>query len=320
MFLVTSLCQIPETMPAFNVSKSIIIEASPEKIYSIISDYHHWPRWSPWLITEPGVNVEVKPGGKEYNWQGKRTGSGEMRIVRETPSERLDMEVHFLKPWKSTSPVWFELKKQGQATAVTWGMTGSLPFFMFFMTKMMAAYIGMDYERGLRMLKDYVETGEVPSQLDFKGLHFYDGNKYIGVKTTCTMETLDTKMAEDFRRLSSWAATNANQVTGSGFSIYHTWDVVKDKVVYTSAFPVKEIPNPLPDGFIHGSVPATKVHTIAHIGPYKHLGNAWTTQYMMQRNKEFKYRKGIDPFEVYVNMPGQASDRQLVTEVHFPAV
>jgi effector-binding domain-containing protein/uncharacterized protein YndB with AHSA1/START domain len=305
-------------MPTFQIAKSITIQASPEKVYSIISDYHHWPVWSPWLITEPGVKIEVKPDGKEYNWQGKRTGSGEMKVLTENGPHRLDMVVHFLKPWKSTSPVWFELKKQGEATEITWGMKGSLPFFMFFLTKVMTAYIGMDYKRGLNMLKDYAETGTVPSKLDFKGVNQYPGNKYIGIKTTCTIETLDTKMGEDFGKLSAWAAQHVNQIAGPGFSIYHAWDVVKDKVVYTAAFPVKEIPSPLPEGFISGSIPAVNVNTIAHIGPYKHLGNAWTTQYMMQRGKEFKHRKGVDPFEVYLNMPGQVPAEQLVTEIHFP--
>jgi len=307
-------------MPSFKVVKSITIQAAPEKVYSIISDYQHWPAWSPWLITEPGVKMEVKAGGKEYNWQGKRTGSGEMKIVKENAPKGLDMIIHFLKPWKSTAPVWFELKQQGQATEVTWGMTGSLPFFMFFMTKMMTAYIGTDYGRGLQMLKDYVETGAVPSRLDFKGINQYAGNKYIGIKTTCTMDTLNTRMTDDFGKLSAWAAKNMDRMAGPGFSIYHTWDIVKGNVVYTAAFPVQEIPNPLPEGFISGAVPAMKVNTIAHIGAYKHLGNAWTTQYMMQRGKEYKYRKGIDPFEVYLNMPGQVPEEQLVTEIHFPVV
>lgn len=310
--------QTLKAMPSFNVTKSISIQASPEKVYAIISDYQHWPKWSPWLITEPDVKVEVKTGGKEYNWQGKRTGSGEMKMIKENPSQRLDMIIHFLKPWKSTAPVWFELKQQGQATEVTWGMTGSLPFFMFFMTKMMTAYIGMDYERGLLMLKDYVETGSVPSKLDFKGINQYAGNKYIGIKTMCTKNALSDKMADDFGKLSAWAAKNASLVAGPGFSIYHTWDMVKGKVVYTAAFPVKETPDQLPEGFISGSIPLMKVNTIAHIGPYKHLGNAWTTHYMMQRAKEYKYRKGIDPFEVYLNMPGQVPNDQLVTEIHFP--
>lgn len=305
-------------MPAFNVIKTITIQASPEKVYAIISDYHHWPVWSPWLITEPGVQVVVKPDGKEYSWQGKRTGSGEMKVTKENPSHRLDMEVHFLKPWKSTSPVWFELKPVGAATEVTWGMKGSLPFFMFFMTKMMTAYIGMDYQRGLLMLKDYVETGVVPSKLNFKGIQPFSGNRYVGIKTSCTMETVGSKMSDDFTTLSNWAAKNANLLAGKSFSIYHTWDVVKDKVMYTAALPVTEIPTALPEGFISGAIPAMKVNTIEHLGSYPHLGNAWTTQYMMQRNKEYKYRKGIDPFEVYVNMPGEVAPEQLITEIHFP--
>jgi effector-binding domain-containing protein len=305
-------------MPSFHVSKSVAIQASPEKVYAIVSDFHHWPKWSPWLITEPGVNVKVEPGGKAYSWEGKRTGSGEMNVVKENSPHRMEMLIRFLKPWKSTAPVWFDLKQQGQVTEVTWGMTGSLPFFMFFMKKMMAAYIGMDYERGLQLLKDYVETGAVPSVLTFKGIQDYAGTTYLGIKTSCTMEEMDARMKEDFGKLSGWAAANGGLVAGKMFSIYHTWDVVKGLVAYTAGIPVKEVPGTLPTGFFGGVIPSTKVNTIAHTGPYKHLGNAWTTQYMMQRGKEFKHRKGIDPFEVYLNMPGEVPDAQLVTEVHFP--
>jgi predicted transcriptional regulator YdeE/uncharacterized protein YndB with AHSA1/START domain len=305
-------------MPSFHIAKSIIIQASPEKIYSILSDCHHWPVWSPWLITEPGVDISVTPNGKEYSWQGKRTGSGEMKIVKENGPHQIDLVVNFIKPWKSSSPVWFELKQQGEATEVTWGMRGSLPFFMFFMTKMMTAYIGMDYDRGLRMLKDYVETGAVPSTLDFKGIQFYEGNKFIGIKTACTIQALSSKMEEDFGKLSAWAAQHPNSVAGNWLSIYHTWDIVKSKVVYTAGLPVNEIPDPLPAGFIKGTIPSIKVNTITHTGPYKHLSNAWTTQYMMQRGKEFKHRKGIDPFEVYINMPDHVPAAQLVTDIHFP--
>jgi predicted transcriptional regulator YdeE/uncharacterized protein YndB with AHSA1/START domain len=307
-------------MPAFHVSKTIRIQASPEKVYSIISDFHHWPAWSPWLIAEPGAKVEIQTDGKAYSWQGKRTGSGDMKVNKENAPLRLDMVVRFLKPWKSTSPVWFELKPQGEETEVTWHMDGSLPFFLFFMTKMMTAYIGMDYQRGLLMLKDYVETGSVPSQLKFEGIRSYSGCTYVGIKAECSMETVGQKMADDFGKLSVWVSQNSQHLAGPGFSIYHTWDVVKNRVVYTGAFPVKEVPKDLPAGFINGKIPATKVNVIAHTGPYKHLGNAWSTQYMMQRGKEYKYRKGIDPFEVYLNMPGQVRDDQLITEVCFPVV
>src|SRR5688572_14360484 len=172
-------------MPAFHVEKSIEINVSPDTVYLSISDFANWRHWSPWLILEPESKVEVKSGGKEYSWEGKRTGSGEMKVLKENPPMRMDMVITFLKPWKSTSSVWFELKPAGRGTHLTWCMDGSLPFFLFFMKKIMTAYIGMDFSRGLGMLKDYLETGNVPSKLTFKGITPYAGCTYVGIRTSC---------------------------------------------------------------------------------------------------------------------------------------
>lgn len=306
-------------MPAIHVSKSITIQASAEKIFKILNDFHHWPAWSPWLVMEPNATVSIQPDGKYYSWEGNRTGSGEMKMVSETSPKRLDLLVTFLKPWKSSSPVRFELNTKGDATEVTWHMDSKLPFFMFWMKKMMTAYIGMDYTRGLMMLKEYVEAGKVPSLLHFKGMSQYEGCNYVGIKTSCSMESMNTKMEQDFTRLFSWIEHHSGLMTGKAFSIYHKWDVVNDHVMYTAALPVKEIPVELPAGFITGKIPPSKVNTIVHTGPYKFLGNAYSTHYSMQRAKEYTYRKGIDPFETYVNLPGEVPDNELITEVHFPA-
>jgi hypothetical protein len=40
-------------MPKIHIGKLITIEASAEKVKSIITDFNHWKSWSPWLITEP---------------------------------------------------------------------------------------------------------------------------------------------------------------------------------------------------------------------------------------------------------------------------
>ncbi len=133
------------------------------------------------------------------------------------------------------------------------------------------------------------------------------------------MESMNTKMEQDFTRLFSWIEHHSGLMTGKAFSIYHKWDVVNDHVMYTAALPVKEIPVELPAGFITGKIPASKVNTIVHTGPYKFLGNAYSTHYSMQRAKEYTYRKGTDPFETYVNLPGEVPDNELITEVHFPA-
>jgi len=305
-------------MPSFHVEKSIEINASPDRIYNFINDFSNWSVWSPWLILEPDSKVSVSQGGKFYEWDGKRTGSGEMKMLKETPPQRLDMTITFLKPWKSTSKVWFELKTVGNATLLTWCMDSSLPFFMFFMKKIMVAYVGGDFSRGLGMLKDYLESGKVPSKLTFKGINPFAGCTYIGIRNACTMEEVGAAMKSDFDKLTEWASRHKDIVQGAPFSIYHTWDLVKNKVVYTSAFPVKEIPTDLPVGTFSSNIKPVQVNTIGHTGSYKHLGNAWSAQYNMQQAKVFKWKKGVDPFETYLSMPGSVPEQDLITEVHFP--
>lgn len=307
-------------MPKMNIERSITINAPIDKVYSVISDYHHWSAWSPWLIMEPGVNVTVKPDGKFYEWEGKRTGSGNMTITNETENKSVNMDLLFLKPWKSKAKVGFTFSTEGTGTKVTWDMQSSLPFFMFWMKKMMEQFIGMDYERGLRLLKDYVQDGEAHSKLNFIGKESFGGTKFVGIKTQCTKETMGKKMQEDMPKLFALSQAEGIAISGTAFTQYHKWDMVKNAIEYTAAIPVESFPSNLPDGFYTGEIPATTVHTLEHVGPYQHLGNAWTTMYTMQRNKEFKLNKKIHPFETYHNSPADTLENELITKVHFPIV
>lgn len=305
-------------MPKMHISKSVMIDAPAEKILPAINDFDHWGKWSPWLIMEPEATVKVAEDKKSYSWQGKRVGEGKMSITNENGKKSIDYDLTFLKPWKSEAKVRFELTPQGEQTKVTWLMDSSLPFFLFWMKKMMEAFVGMDYERGLVMLKDYVETGEVPSKLGFDGVDHYKGCEYVGIKTECTMKNVGPSMEKDFEKLSVWIKENGNNVADKPFSIYHKYDMVNEKIVYTSGIPVKKVPSNAPSGMITGSIPATSVYTISHTGPFRHLGNAWSAGYNMKQNKSFKMNKKVDTFETYISDPEKVDENELVTKVHFP--
>ncbi len=304
-------------MAKLHISKSILINAPADKVFGVISDFNHWTAWSPWLIQEPEATVKVASDAKSYSWEGDRIGSGNMRIAAEAKNQSVDYDLNFLKPWKSEAKVRFELSQKEAGTKVSWLMDSSLPFYLFWMKKMMTAYVGMDYERGLAMLKDYVEDGEVHSKLDFKKTSNYDGCQYIGIKESCTKETLGPSMSGAFEKLWKFMGENSDLVAGDAFSIYHKWDMVNNKIEYTSGIPVKNLPADLPAEFKVGEIPETKIYTVAHTGPYAHLGNAWATLYNMQQNKTIKVNKKIHPFETYVNKPGEVPDNELVTEIHF---
>ena len=304
-------------MPKMRIERSTSIEAPPEKIYRVISDFNDWRPWSPWLLMEPEVKVTVAPDSKSYEWEGKRTGVGNMKIVKEKENQFIDYDLNFLKPWKSHAKTNFILTQEGSATKVSWTMDSKLPFYLFFMKRMMEAYVGADYERGLDMLKAYVETGEVASHIDFIGNKQFHGIKFIGITTNCDIEVVDSQMESEFTALKKYAEESEIELK-SMFTIYHKWDIPKGKVNYTAAIGLDALPTSLDTKYISGEIPANSCYLLKHTGSYQYLGNAWSTLYTMMRNKEIKHNKKINPFEIYLNDPGNTDSKDLETEIYFP--
>jgi effector-binding domain-containing protein len=240
-----------------------------------------------------------------------------MKLNSEVENQSLDMDLNFIKPWKSFAKVGFEIKPKGEGTDVSWTMASSLPFFLFWMKKQVEAYVGMDYERGLKMLKDLAEDGKVHSELTLKGKGSFDGGKYIGIKGSCSIDEMGEDMNKKMEELTAFIHENKVEMAGEAFSIYHKWNMVNRQAEYTTGFFVKETPAAVSGSFVIGEIPKVAANIVEHKGAYEHLGNAWGLQYMMQRGKEFKANKKVDPFEVYKNSPGDTAKPDLLTEVYF---
>lgn len=306
-------------MPKIHIDKSIFINKKPAEVYSKLNDFEHWKSWSPWLILEEEVKVTIAKDGKYYEWLGDITGSGNMTVLKEEKNKSIEYNLTFLKPWKSVADVAFLLKEEGEGTRVHWTMNSKLPFFLFWMKKMMIAYVGMDYDRGLNLLKDYVEDGKVHSKLDIKGYGSIEGYNYVGFKTECPLDQMGDRMRVDFEKLMPFMKVeNSDKISGNAFSIYHEWDPIKNKVSYTAGVPISTPPNELLEGMITGTIPSSKCFSVVHNGPYRHAGNPWSALYSRQRAKKFKLNKRVHPMEVYMNSPKDTSENDLKTEVIFP--
>lgn len=303
-------------MPKVHVKKSKRINAPIEKIYDAVADMGQWAAWSPWLIMEPDAKITTAPDQQSYEWDGERVGAGHMAVTdaRENQSVRYDLT--FLRPFKSHAKVGFDLKQEDDGVDVTWTMDSQLPFFMFFMKKMMITFIGMDYERGLNLLQDYCEDGKIHSRLDFTGKSEYPGSNYIGIKRSCTIEEMPQLMGEDFKRLTGWAAQNGLNPEDS-MAIYHDFKPVKGTCSFTSAVRYTEKPASIPGDFITGSQPPATIYSIEHTGPYRHLGNMWAAMQNMLQSKTVKPVKNYHPFETYLNSPMDTAENDLITRVNF---
>lgn len=307
-------------MPRYSVKKSIEIHADPQTVYDRVSDYGTWTIWSPWLCAEPDAKVTVTDDkssvGSVYQWDGEVVGAGELEHKELVPGKSIRDEIRFLKPMKSVSNVTFDIEPTSDGTKLTWGMDGKLPFFLFWMTGQIESFVGMDYQRGLKMLKEWIETGSIKSNTEVHGDQQMGPFEVLGVRTTCSMDEVGESMDSSFALAAKRLEEAGLPSDGEKVTVYHNVDIKSQKFDYTSGMLFSE-PVTVPSGMSSWSLPETNAFRVDHVGSYDHLGNAWSAAMQHVRYKKLKQRKGGD-FELYKNDPSNTPDEHLKTEIYLP--
>jgi uncharacterized protein YndB with AHSA1/START domain len=98
----------------FSVAREGQINAPPEKIFALINDFHEWTKWSPWEKMDPNLTRNhsgITAGkGAVYDWSGNRqVGQGQMTITESAASSRIDIDLHFMKPFEARNKTVFSL-------------------------------------------------------------------------------------------------------------------------------------------------------------------------------------------------------------------
>ncbi len=306
----------------YNVKRTITVDKPTSVVFDLVQDFNKWTIWSPWLCLEPDAKVEVSGTGMEVNdtyfWEGKIVGSGIISHTTIVPMDSLVQDIKFLKPFESKSIVYWNFTSvDDSTTSVTWGMKGEMPFLLRFMTKMMEPMVGMDYERGLKMIKDYAEKGYVASEVSIDGIVETPSFKFIGKKTACEMKEVGTSMSADFGDIREWADNN-NIAYKTALSIYHKFDFMTGECEYTAALPVRADVS-IGEDYYEGEIPIVKALKITFKGDYEHLGNAWAAGMSYMQANKLEENKEVAPFEVYITDPQkEADERNWITEVYIP--
>lgn len=148
----------------YNVSRSVEITRKKDEVFEYLKSLKKMDEWSPWAKKDPNMEkrfsgTDGEVGAVSY-WKGnKDVGEGEQEIVRIIDGERIDSELRFLKPWKSTSDCYCQVADNNGKTLVTWGFSGKNKFPMSIMMLFMSMdkMVGKDFEMGLSNLKEILE-------------------------------------------------------------------------------------------------------------------------------------------------------------------
>lgn len=333
----------------FSISRSIVIDAGIAEVRPHLADFSRWSAWSPWSVIEPdhesGMQGAMTEVGSSMSWDGKVIGSGNISLIEQSDT-RLDYDLVFVAPWKSQAKTSFVLEPasilepashspvsisesgasaSNGATKVTWVMHSDMPFFLFFMIGMVKAMVGMDYDRGLLMLKSIVETGGVDADTTDEGVVDFGGFSYVGLARTSYMNDLPADMEVDFERVMQ-ACIETECEPEHTLSIYNKVKLTKELFSYVSAVSVGDVgavkQNLLSSlenasgSVLSGQIKAQKMLHIKHRGSYQYLGNAWAMGHLTLRAKKIKQNGA--PFEYYHNDPAETAESDLLTSVYFP--
>ncbi|WP_051479551.1 SRPBCC family protein [Catenovulum agarivorans] len=310
----------------FTAEKSITINQPVNQVFNYIADFANWDCWSPWLIQEPDCPItrtaEPATVGHAQAWNGKQIGKGEIKISALQQDKSIDYDLTFYAPWKSQSKTQFKLTESTtetgeQACHVVWSMQGSLPIFMFFWKKLMSALVGSDYERGLKMLKEQLETGTVNSKVTVDGVKQNKAFYSYGYRVAGSTETVSADVGPVFQKLCSAGFPEPDLV----ITQVEKFDFVskQSQLIVAMAYhtkPTFEFPADVVESF----VPEHKALAVTHIGSYANLANGWATLmgYLQNRENKLKANKKIPEYEVYLNSPEQVSESELKTVIYAP--
>jgi len=165
VLLVAGVLAFAATRPdSFSVRRAASIQAPPEKIFPLISDFSRWSAWSPYERKDPAMKRSFSgPAagkGAVYAWEGNGdVGQGRMEIADAVAPSRVTLKLDFVKPFEAHNKVDFTLEPKGGATEVTWAMDGPMPFISKVVTLFvdMDRMVGGDFEAGLANLKAIAE-------------------------------------------------------------------------------------------------------------------------------------------------------------------
>jgi hypothetical protein len=148
---------------SFRVSRSATIKAPAGRIFPLIASMRRMNEWNPFAKQDPAMEIAYSGPesgvGAAQAFAGGRGGTGRLEVTAVTEPTLVTMSLDMAKPIAAHNDVTFALQPDGDDTAVTWTMSGAMPF----VSKVMSVFVNMDrmiggtFEQGLADLKALAE-------------------------------------------------------------------------------------------------------------------------------------------------------------------
>lgn len=150
----------------YTVERDITINKSTSEVFGYVKLLKNQDNFSKWATMDPDMTKTYRGTdgtvGFVSAWESENeeVGTGEQEILKIADDERIDYELRFLEPFKSTSYAYMITDSLTEnQTRVKWGFNGKMTYPMNLMLLLMdfEKMIGDDLDYGLTSLKSELE-------------------------------------------------------------------------------------------------------------------------------------------------------------------
>jgi hypothetical protein len=165
IFVTIFLIYIAKQSPEMNISREMVIKATPEKIFPYINNSRKSNEWMPWATIDPKLVMNYSGPdegiGSTSSWDSPgQMGTGSAVIIENEINKFAKSKLSYIKPMQMEQIAIISLSPAPDGTLVNWSVTGQNPFIgrliCFFMN--MDKMVGGNFMMGLQKLKSIVEN------------------------------------------------------------------------------------------------------------------------------------------------------------------
>jgi hypothetical protein len=305
----------------FFVQRSTEINAPKQLVFEQMVKFRNWQNWSPWNEKDAGMKM-IYSGidgtvGSGYTWEGdpETIGSGEITNLSVKEDEEITYHMHFKTPLENEANGFLRVTEENDVTTATWGFSGEInfPWNILLLGGGMNAMMDADFNRGLQLLKDYVEAdAEKVLSYNIEEVKF-PKTHYAAIRDTVPFAGLQSFYAQAYTDI--FAAMKKRRARPAGYrsSITYKWDEARGEAILAAAVPTDRV-------IIDGRVETV---TVDMQSAYKtSFAGAWENIYPYRALDLYFKRNNLAPVAMVVdehlNTPDQVKDPgQLRTNVYF---
>lgn len=147
---------------AFTYEAEIVVNKSKAEVFDYLKHLKNQNHWSVWILNSTDMKQEYTGTdgtvGFISAWEGKKAGKGAQELKKIVEGERIDTELRFEKPFKTTNTGYFiTTAVDANQTKIVWGMSGDSPRPFNVVSAFMKGTLMKDFNQGLANVKKNLE-------------------------------------------------------------------------------------------------------------------------------------------------------------------